>query len=120
MKVKHFIVCLNFSVCSRHKKTCTGEPCPSSHPPITTVPPTPEDQGLTCSPGWTEWMSNDQPIPDKKDTDIEPLPTTKDFSNFVKQATENNVSVKMCRFIINSVNLIRIKVTKYSCIEGDK
>ena len=87
----YFILLVNFSVCSRHKKTCTGQPC-TSPPPMVTSALTPEDQGLTCSPGWTEWMSNDQPIPDKKDTDIEPLPTTKDFSYFVKEATENNVS----------------------------
>lgn len=38
---------------------------------------------MECRPGWSDWMNNDQPIPDKKDSDIEPLPSPKDFKDVI-------------------------------------
>lgn len=36
---------------------------------------------MTCKPGWSDWINNDQPIPDKKDSDVEPLPLPRDFKD---------------------------------------
>lgn len=84
--INHFILFHNTrfcSYCSRHKKTCSGQPCTTPRP---TTPPTAPalDQPVVCVPGWSEWMSNDQPIPGKKETDVEPLPSLQQFKSVAR------------------------------------
>lgn len=62
--------------CSRGKKICTGEPCPTTPSPRTTVPMEEEHE---CIDGWTAWVNKDLPVKGKKVSDVEPLPMTLDL-----------------------------------------
>ncbi|XP_073969601.1 hemolectin isoform X3 [Rhodnius prolixus] len=83
--------------CSRHQKTCTGQPCASTTllpettfttmatTTTTTEKPTTiatkpwRDMEETCVPGWSDWLNKHHPVPGKVDSDIEPLPLINEY-----------------------------------------
>ncbi|KAK9502170.1 hypothetical protein O3M35_012753 [Rhynocoris fuscipes] len=75
--------------CSRHQKSCTGQPCPPTTLPTTRKPVTEtiarkytepwKEEALNCVQGWSPWLNKHHPIVDKIDSDIEPLPLLIDY-----------------------------------------
>ncbi|XP_075237780.1 hemolectin [Lycorma delicatula] len=77
--------------CSRHKKTCIGQPCTSSTFESTTeFLSTMEDSADRCVPGWTPWFNRNHPK-GPSDGDFEDLPYLEEFANYTADINNDNV-----------------------------
>uniref|UniRef100_A0A8D8ZF36 Hemocytin n=1 Tax=Cacopsylla melanoneura TaxID=428564 RepID=A0A8D8ZF36_9HEMI len=76
--------------CSRNQKTCSGSPCTTQGPVVTTTTPTPtpthpptvdmNEQSLACRQGWSIWVNKDvSPSHKMKSRDEEPVPSFKEL-----------------------------------------
>lgn len=92
------------SYCSRHKKSCTGQPCTSPSPTTFAA----DDEPMQCVSGWSEWISSDHPIPGKKDSDLELLPSTNQLFGVVK-------GIKVTSTLITILSYVQC-IVKYNCV----
>lgn len=60
--------------CTRNNVNCIGKPCPAKDyittttatiRTTTTTPKPHQDQDLKCQPGWSEWLNQDQELPNQ-------------------------------------------------------
>ncbi|XP_046603352.1 hemocytin isoform X1 [Neodiprion virginianus] len=88
--------------CSRSKKTCQGQPCPTTPESIPTIP---MEEKHECISGWTTWINRDLPVKGKKVSDVEPLPSTLDLLGIKGSAVctkDQMVDIK-CRSVQNHI-----------------